>query len=194
MKCGSPLPGVARRVATCQTRAVTSSAPDPTVRIRQVAADEVAEAAEVWRRAWFLGHQGQVPDALIAARPPAYFLQKLTAWSDTTTVCVVETAGAPRIAGVVVVHGDELTQIGVDPALRGHGYGDRLLAAAERTIAVEHDLAWLSVVPGNASARAFYAARGWVDRGPRVTRSQTMTEETVEVLVHRYEKALNPRD
>ena len=65
-----------------------------------------------------------------------------------------------------MVVGDEVEQVYVDAAHRGSGLAAALLDEAERQVAAGgHAVAWLAVVDGNARARRFYAARGWVDAG-----------------------------
>jgi len=68
--------------------------------------------------------------------------------------------------------------------------GDRLAAAEEQVRAAGHGEIWLAVVPGNTTARRFYAAHGWVDRGAETYDALTLAGATVPVPVHRYVKAL----
>src|SRR5256885_1642559 len=96
-----------------------------------------------------------------------------------------------RIAGLGPVKDDGVFQLAVDRPARRGGVGALLLAAAETRIAADgHDLAWLAVVPGNTTARAFYERHGWTDDGPLTYAAPTATGTPVPVAVHRYVKPL----
>jgi putative acetyltransferase len=49
---------------------------------------------------------------------------------------------------------------------------------------------WLAVVPGNATARRFYEAHGWGDRGEETYDAVSLAGGTVPVPVCRYVKGL----
>ena len=130
--------------------------------LRPAAADDMSAVAEVWHRGWHDAHTGHVPDGLTAARTLASFRERAAGRCADTTVAEVD----GLVAGFVMVVGDEVEQVFVDEAHRGTGVAGRLLDEAERRVAGQgYDEAWLAVVAGNARARAFYARRGWVDRG-----------------------------
>lgn len=155
------------------------------VTLRPARPDEVPTVASVWHDAWHDGHRGHVPDALVAARRPAYFEGRSAALLDHLTV-----ADADELLGVLIVKDDELQQLMVTAAARGRGVGGLLLAEAERQVAAAgHDEIWLAVVPGNTTARRFYASHGWVDRGEEVYDAVTLSGATVPVPVCRYVKA-----
>lgn len=158
------------------------------VRIRPAAAADVPVAAEVWRAAWYDGHRGHVPDALLAARDAEYFHTRAAALAGGMLLAVDDD---DRIAGLVLVKDDEVFQLAVDRTARRGGVGALLLAAAETRIAADgHDLAWLAVVPGNTTARAFYERHGWTDDGPLTYAAPAATGTPVPVPVHRYVKPL----
>ncbi|MFL6076144.1 MAG: GNAT family N-acetyltransferase [Mycobacteriales bacterium] len=158
------------------------------VRVRAGTAADVPVAAEVWRAAWYDGHRGHVPDALLAARDPGYFHATAAALAGGTLLAVDPD---DRIVGLVIVKDDELVQLAVDRTARRGGVGALLLAAAEARIAATgHDRAWLAVVPGNTTARAFYERHGWTDDGPLTYAAPAATGGPVPVPVRRYLKAL----
>jgi GNAT superfamily N-acetyltransferase len=162
------------------------------VRIRPATAADVPVAAEIWRAAWYDGHRGHVPDALLAARDPEYFHTRATELAGGTLLAV-DADGGDRIAGLVIVENDEVLQLAVDRTARRGGVGALLLAAAEARIAAAgHGRAWLAVVPGNATARAFYERHGWTDDGPLTYAAPTATGAAVPVPVRRYVKPLEP--
>jgi len=157
------------------------------VTLRPASRDELETVADVWRAAWHDGHRGHVPEALVAARDRAYFEARSAALLDHVTVAVER----GELLGVVIVAADELQQLMVTAGARGRGVGGTLLAAAEEQVrAAGHGEIWLAVVPGNTTARRFYAAHGWVDRGAETYDALTLAGATVPVPVHRYVKAL----
>ena len=103
-----------------------------------------------------------MPDELTRHRPDDYFRRQAATWTPLTTLAV---DAADNIVGIVIVDGDELVQLAVSRGIRHLGVGSALLQAAEEEIGVEHESAWLAVVPGNARARRFYEKKGWRDAG-----------------------------
>jgi GNAT superfamily N-acetyltransferase len=157
------------------------------VTLRPATADDAGRVAEVWRAAWFDGHRGHVPDALVEARDPAYFRARAGELVDRTTVAV----DRDELLGVLIVEDDELMQLMVSAAARGRGVGGLLLDEAERQVTTAgHDEVWLAVVPGNATARRFYGSHGWVDHGEESYGAVTLAGSTVPVPVRRYVKRL----
>ena len=130
--------------------------------IRSARPDDMAAVADIWHRAWHVGHAGHVPDGLTAARSLDAFHARTPARVADTLVAEVE----GDVVGFTMVEGDEVEQVFVDPQSHGTGIAARLLAAAEQQVAdAGHEVAWLAVVVGNARARAFYEKHGWRDAG-----------------------------
>ena len=158
------------------------------VTLRPARPDEAERVAEVWHDAWHDGHDGRVPEVLLPERDPAYFLARSRELIDATTVAQREDGA---VLGVVIVRDDELQQLMVTADARGTGVGGLLIAEAERQVAARgHAEIWLAVVPGNDTARRFYAGRGWVDRGVEDYPARTLAGTVVPSPVHRYVKAL----
>jgi GNAT superfamily N-acetyltransferase len=130
--------------------------------LRRARPEDMAAVAEVWYAAWRVGHVGHVPEGLTTART-------LEAFHDRTPPRVADTTVAEvggEVAGFVMIAGDEVEQVFVDPPHHGSGIAAPLLAEAERQVAAAgHDVAWLAVVVGNARARRFYEKHGWHDAG-----------------------------
>lgn len=159
--------------------------------VRPATAADATALAAVWEHAWHDAHRGHVPAALIEARDSSYFTERAGRLLAQALVAEDEHGS---LVGVVIVNDDEVEQLMVDAAARGHGVGTLLLDAAERGIAAAgHSEVWLAVVPGNASARAFYAERGWVDRGDETYDAVTLDGDTVSVPVRRYVKQFSER-
>ncbi|WP_284534574.1 GNAT family N-acetyltransferase [Nocardioides sp. T2.26MG-1] len=130
--------------------------------LRPARPGDMAAVADIWHPAWHLGHAGHVPDGLTAARTLEAFHERTPARVADTTVAEVD----GRVAGFIMVVGDEVEQVFVDPALHGAGVAAPLLAEAERQVAAAgYAEAWLAVVTGNARARRFYEKHGWRDGG-----------------------------
>ena len=130
--------------------------------VRPGAPSDAAAVADIWHRGWHVAHPGHVPDGLTAARTLAAFHERAPGRVDDTTVAEID----GRVVGFVMVVGDEVEQVFVDPDLHGSGVAALLLAEAERQVAADgHDEAWLAVVEGNARARRFYERQGWSDGG-----------------------------
>jgi GNAT superfamily N-acetyltransferase len=123
---------------------------------------DASAVAEIWHRGWHLAHAGRAPDGLTAARTLEAFHDRAPRRVGDTTVAEVD----GRVAGFVMVVGDEVEQVYLDPDLHGSGVAGVLLAEAERLVAAGgHDEAWLAVVEDNARARRFYEKQGWRDGG-----------------------------
>jgi ribosomal protein S18 acetylase RimI-like enzyme len=137
------------------------SAPD--VKLRRALPEDAPAIAEIWYLGWQDGHLGHVPAELTAARPADSFATRAAQRVGDTTVAVV----ASRVAGFVMVVGNEVEQVYVGSPHRGAGVADRLMDGAERQIKeAGHTTAWLAVATGNARARRFYERHGWIDAGP----------------------------
>jgi putative acetyltransferase len=118
--------------------------------------------ADIWHAAWHVAHPGRVPDGLTEARTLAAFHERTPARVSDTTVAEVD----GTVVGFIMIAGDEVEQVFVDPAHHGSGIAAPLLAEAERQVgAAGYAETWLAVVVGNARARRFYEKHGWVDEG-----------------------------
>ena len=159
-----------------------ASRSDLELRPGQVA--DASEIAAIWWHGWRDGHLGYVPQALLDVRTEETFLSRATQRAREATVAVVDGV----VAGFVIVVADEVEQVYVSGAHRGHGVADALIASAEgRVRDAGHATAWLAVVAGNARARRFYERSGWIDEGPF---DYTAATEDGPILVpcHRYAK------
>jgi GNAT superfamily N-acetyltransferase len=132
------------------------------VELRPARDEDATVVGELWNEAWHDGHDGHVPDALVALRTPQTFRARAARMIPRTTVATSDGA----ITGFVTVTGDEIEQVFVATASRGTGTAGALLAEAERQVAAAgHETAWLAVVAGNARARRFYERSGWSGDG-----------------------------
>lgn len=131
--------------------------------LRPARHEDADAIGEIWREGWRDAHLGHVPDELLAVRTAESFGQRASQRISDTVVAVVE----ENVAGFVMVVEDEVEQVYLSRRYRGAGVAPRLLAEAERLIAVNgHTRAWLAVVAGNDRARKFYERNGWTDDGP----------------------------
>lgn len=160
--------------------------PDPaSFSIRRAVTVDLDAIVRVWQAAWFDGHLGHVPPALLDERTPRYFAGKAAELLDSTLVAVDDT----ELLGVAFVSDDELVQLPVSGAARRRGVGGALIQSAEQRIALQHPVAWLAVVPGNTRARQFYERLGWTDAGG-FTYWAPGAAGPIAVPAHRYEKSL----
>ena len=102
--------------------------------IRSAQPGDMAGVADIWHRAWHVGHAGHVPDGLTAARTLDAFHARTPARVADTMVAEVD----GELVGFTMVEGDEVEQVFVDPRRHGSGIAAPLLAAAERQVAAEH--------------------------------------------------------
>ncbi|MFE9251478.1 GNAT family N-acetyltransferase [Streptomyces sp. NPDC007088] len=155
--------------------------------LRPARPGDVEAVADIWYHGWGDGHRGKVPDALVEARPRDSFGVRAAQRVTDTVVAVVD----GRVAGFVMVAGDEVEQVYVGAAHRGTAVAPALLSAAEDLVATAgHRRAWLAVVPGNARARRFYARQGWQDEGLFDHHAPGL-DGPVRVPAHRYVKDLS---
>ncbi len=158
----------------------------PAFSLRPATSADAETIATIWHDGWRDGHLGHVPEALIAFRTPESFRSRA---ADRVGDTVVADADG-RLAGFVMVVGDEVEQVYVSADHRGSGVAGVLLAEAERLVAGNgHRRAWLAVVAGNGRARRFYERSGWVDEGPFDYPAAT-SSGPVPVPCHRYVKQL----
>jgi GNAT superfamily N-acetyltransferase len=158
-----------------------------TITVRPAVATDRDSISAIWHVGWREAHLGRVPDELLPHRERHHFHERVPVMLDSTTVAVA----GPAVVGFVMVHGDEVEQLYVDPSARGTGAAAALLARGEAVIGAHSDRAWLAVVDGNARARRFYERNGWSDSGPFDNPAWTAGGGTVAVPAHRYEKRLS---
>lgn len=157
-----------------------------TVSMRPARTDDAGPIADIWWSGWQDGHLGNVPAELVAARSAASFRERANARVAELTVAEVD----GRVAGFVLVSGDEVEQVYVDSAHRGKGVAPVALAEAERLVAsAGYDRAWLAVATGNARARRFYERQGWIDEGDFDYEARVETG-TITVACRRYVKTI----
>jgi len=153
--------------------------------LRPATPADVEAIAAVWHQGWRDGHLGHVPDALLPYRELVHFRSRVPPRLPRTTVATV----ARDLVGFVTVREDEVEEVFVAAHARGTGVADALLWHAEQVIARRFEVAWLSVVAGNARARRFYERSGWRDAGA-LDYAAEIPGGTLPVPSRRYEKAL----
>lgn len=151
--------------------------------LRPAAPDDADTIAAVWHSGWRDGHVGHVPEALLEHRRFEDFLARVPPRVPDSVVAIID----GRLVGFVTVREDEVEQVYVAAETRGTGVADALLRRAEQLVAVRFEVAWLSVVEGNARARRFYERSGWRDVGAHDYRAE-IRGGTLPVPCRRYEK------
>jgi ribosomal protein S18 acetylase RimI-like enzyme len=132
------------------------------MQLRPATPDDMATVADIWHSGWHVTHPGHVPDGLTERRTLAAFHDRAPGRVDDTTVAERD----DTVVGFLMVSGDEVEQVYVDPAAFGTGVADLLLDEGERQVAAAgHDVAWLAVARGNSRARRVYERAGWTDEG-----------------------------
>lgn len=131
-----------------------TSAPRPVV-LRRAGAADATPAADVWLRSF----SAALPTVVRAHSDDA-----VRAWFRDVVVpsretWVAESADDGRVVGVMVLAGDELSQLYLDPDWRGRGVGDRFVALAKERGPRGLTL-WTFQV--NGPARRFYERHGFV--------------------------------
>jgi GNAT superfamily N-acetyltransferase len=147
--------------------------------VRRAALADAPAIGRVHVRAWQAAYRGHMPDAYLDALRPedraAHWEGALRRDDLVGTILVVERDGA--VVGFAAVGpaqepagAGELYAINLDPDHWGTGAGRALLEAAQAELArlgFAETVLW--VLPGNARARRFYAAAGWVTDGAERT-------------------------
>ncbi|KAF2780771.1 GNAT family N-acetyltransferase [Streptomyces sp. OM5714] len=123
------------------------------VLLRRASAADASAAADVWLRSFAAALPGVVrPRTDTEVR--AYFRHVVVERYETW---VAEAAGG-AVVGVMVLEGEELSQLYLAPEWRGIGIGDRFVALARQRRAAGLSL-WTFQV--NAPARRFYERHGF---------------------------------
>ena len=148
--------------------------------VRRATVDDAASIARIQVEGWRVAYAGLVPEDYLAAMETP---ERVTQWREwlaapdpyATFVAVgdADMIGAYCTVGVLPTadgrgepDAGELMAIYADPAYRGTGAGGAVHdAGVTRLIRLGFPRAGLWVFTANASARAFYAARGWAPDG-----------------------------
>ncbi|KPC67686.1 histone acetyltransferase [Streptomyces sp. NRRL WC-3753] len=123
------------------------------VLLRRASAADARAAADVWLRSF----AAALPDVVrprTDAEVRAYFRHVVVEQYETW---VAEAAGG-AVVGVMVLEGEELSQLYLAPEWRGIGLGDRFVALARQRRAAGLSL-W--TFQANAPARRFYERHGF---------------------------------
>lgn len=131
----------------------------PAVRLRRATASDAAQAADVWLRSF----TAALPTVV---RPRSddevrdYFRDVVVPLRDTWVAEIEDEGGeGGGIVGVMVLDGDLLSQLYLDPRWRGRGIGDRFVRLAKER--GPHGLTlWTFQV--NKPAHRFYERHGFV--------------------------------
>ncbi|WP_399883842.1 GNAT family N-acetyltransferase [Streptomyces sp. BBFR51] len=121
--------------------------------LRRASAADARAAADVWLRS-FTAALPTVVRPRTDAEVREYFRHVVVPRHETWVAEGADSA----VVGVMVLEGEELSQLYLAPDLRGHGIGDRFVALAK-----EHRPAGLSLwtFQVNAPAHRFYARHGF---------------------------------
>lgn len=136
--------------------------------VRRGTAVDVPRALEIWRDAVDATHRFLTPDDRVEIDA------MVAGWLPTVDLWVVEDGS--RAAGFLVMDGNMIDALFVDPALHGRGYGTALLDHA-LTLARE---AVVDASEQASNALPFYEARGFVRTG----RSETDPQGRPYPLIH----------
>jgi GNAT superfamily N-acetyltransferase len=124
----------------------------PPVTIRRATATDAAAAADVWLRS-FAAALPTVVRPRSDDEVRGYFRDVVVPLRETWV------ADAGGIVGVMVLNGESLSQLYLDPDWRGHGIGDRFVALAKERSPQGLSL-WTFQV--NKPAHRFYERHGFV--------------------------------
>jgi GNAT superfamily N-acetyltransferase len=128
----------------------------PSVTIRRATATDAAAAADVWLRSFAVALPTVVrPRSDDEVR--GYFRDVVVPLRETWVADAGEIAGG--IVGVMVLNGESLSQLYLDPDWRGHGIGDRFVGLAKERSPQGLSL-WTFQV--NNPAHRFYERHGFV--------------------------------
>ncbi len=121
--------------------------------LRRAEADDASAIADVWLRSYA---------AALPTVRRAHTDDEVRGWIAAVVVPSRETwiaVADKRVVGLLVLDGDDVDQLYLDPAWRGRGLGDRFVALAKRRHPAGLEL-WTFQV--NGPARRFYERHGFV--------------------------------
>lgn len=151
--------------------------------LRPVQAGEIDPITDLWHRGWIAGHEGIVPEGLLAFRNRADFRDRI---AGSLGNCFT----TDQLDVFVRLKGDELDQFYVHPDRIGSGLGARLMRASEALMAARGTTrAYLIASVGNDRAIGFYTRMGWDEIGTRIEAVETR-DGPFEMAVVRFEKSL----
>jgi GNAT superfamily N-acetyltransferase len=140
---------------------MSSAAADDLI-LRRATPEDAEVIGAYHHRCWTVGYRGLIPDDLLDGLRPqdrqAQWQQILDEGDRPTTVVAVE----GRVVGHVLVDGDTITNVYVDPDVWRCGLGRVLLREGEQLLAaagVRDGYLWTIV--GNDRAVALYESEGW---------------------------------
>ncbi|GJD60190.1 GNAT family N-acetyltransferase [Methylobacterium frigidaeris] len=126
--------------------------------IRPADERDLVSVASVYHRVWHETHGPHMPQAERDARDEIFFLDPMTNLMPNVILCEDEHA----VVGFAAWTGTRLGQIFLDASVRGSGFAQRLMEAAERGLRNQDVLeAELRCLVGNMRARRFYERVGW---------------------------------
>lgn len=129
--------------------------------LRDARSDDAGPVIRLLRRSWLTTWAPELPFEAVR-----HFVENDPA-SSFVAACLASFRIADvegSICGMCYVSKDVVESLHVDPVAKGRGLGTVLLADAEAAIGRYHPSARLEVRAFNDAARAFYQARGWVER------------------------------
>lgn len=153
------------------------------MKITTAQAQDIPQLVQIWHEGWHQAHGDIVSAALVATRQPDEFTARMT--EDLADVRVGRSEQG--IAGFYILKQDELYQLYVDPALKGRGVAQALMASVEADLTGR--TAWLACTVGNLRAARFYEKCGW-HRAETVSYTAPTRDGSVTLDVWRYEKQI----
>lgn len=127
--------------------------------IRAATVDDAPAVAAIQARGWRHAY-ADIVDAERMPDPEELTPRLAALIAEGRAVYVAEVQG--RVAGFVVLEGNEVRAIYVDPPAQGAGVGTELMQAAEDELRrAGHTESFLWTFEANGLARAFYEGRGW---------------------------------
>ena len=150
--------------------------------LRPATIDDAHAIAEVHVASWLAAYRGLVPDEVLDAQSVDV---RAAQWDGWLRKGETRTLVAGDVDGFVTFWetSGEVAALYVAPDRARRGIGSALIDAAHAALrAASRDEAFLWVLEANGSARAFYAAHGYVPDGARMVHAPTGAQE---IRLHR---------